>query len=194
MAILLAFSAPLAAVADAVEVSTYAQLAQAAANNETAIKIIKSIRFGASDAPVVFTNSVSITAQEGADYSLSRDTTDPGNTGRLIEVRDSGDEENPNTLTLENLTLSGGSAFMNGGAVSVLGNATLTNCAFSGNAALGNGGGLYVSGDATLTDTVFSDNTASTGGGAFIVGDATFEGDFTTFENNAARWVLPISA
>ena len=67
------------------------------------------------------------------------------------------------SLTLKNLTLSGGFSPTNGGAIAVSNAAlTLTNSVVSGNGAQGLGGGIYaLDSDVTLVDSVVSGNVTN---------------------------------
>ena len=81
------------------------------------------------------------------------------------------------TLTLENLTLTGGKATGTGdegsGGAIFTNNAstvTITNCIITGNEADTNGGGLNVKGTyTTITNCTFTGNTAKNGGGIYII-------------------------
>ena len=81
------------------------------------------------------------------------------------------------TLTLENLTLTGGKATGtgdagSGGAIYAKDASTvnITNCIITGNEADTNGGGLNVEGTpTTITNCIFTGNTAKNGGGIYII-------------------------
>ena len=81
------------------------------------------------------------------------------------------------TLTLENLTLTGGKATGtgdagSGGAIYAKDASTvnITNCIITGNEADTNGGGLNVEGTpTTITNCTFTGNTAKNGGGIYII-------------------------
>jgi hypothetical protein len=96
---------------------------------------------------------------------------------RIVEVSASGN------LTLKSVTLSNGSAALNGGGgILNAGAVTLTGSALSGNTAItGNGGGIYsghsASAAATFTSSTLSGNAATVGSGGGIYstgGTATF--------------------
>ncbi|MGI5068717.1 InlB B-repeat-containing protein [Treponema denticola] len=85
------------------------------------------------------------------------------------------------TLTLENLTLTGGKATGtgdagSGGAIYAKDASTvnITNCIITGNEAGTNGGGLNVEGTpTTITNCIFTGNTAKNGGGIYIMETST---------------------
>ena len=85
------------------------------------------------------------------------------------------------TLTLENLTLTGGKATgtgdaSSGGAIYAKDASTvnITNCTITGNEADTNGGGLNVEGTpTTITNCTFTGNTAKNGGGIYIMETST---------------------
>jgi predicted outer membrane repeat protein len=103
-------------------------------------------------------------------------------------------------LSLNNLTLSGGGAYVNagrpgiGGAIANFGVLTVTNCAFSNNTAQSSGGAIYNSFGATATiknsqfiaDRVFDflNPAAPLGGG--IYNDGTLSVFSSTFTGNSA--------
>jgi len=94
------------------------------------------------------------------------------------------DNENNDTLTITNCTVSGNTAGLGGGMFNG-GPLTIGSITVSGNSAA-NGGGIYNSGGgtATITDSTFSGNTASSGGGIFNIG--TFTITNSTLSNNSA--------
>ena len=85
------------------------------------------------------------------------------------------------TLTLKNLTLTGGKATGtqdagSGGAIFAR-DATvkIENCIITGNEAETNGGGLNVEGTpTTITNCIFTGNTAKNGGGIYIIGASSY--------------------
>ena len=73
------------------------------------------------------------------------------------------------TVTLNNCTISGNSAFNGGAMDNIEGSATLNNCTVSGNSATNDGGGLYNSFSTdTLTNCTVSGNSAEIGGGGLF--------------------------
>ena len=96
------------------------------------------------------------------------------------------------SLTLDNVTITGGHASggVGAGGVFVNGNATLTNSTISNNTAtnLGAVGGMFVNGGLTLTGSTISGNTAtaaSSQGGAFANGNVSLT-DSTISGNTGA--------
>ncbi len=84
--------------------------------------------------------------------------------------------DGPGTVTFDSLTLTGGNAAGNGGAINHLANtATLTvrNSTILGNQAALDGGGLFSQGPLNLINTTVQDNQAQRGGGLFNNGAAT---------------------
>jgi len=75
------------------------------------------------------------------------------------------------TLTLKDLTLTGGKADGAGGAIFASDAiVTITNCTITGNEAATNGGGLNIEGTpATITNCTFTRNTAKNGGGIYTI-------------------------
>jgi hypothetical protein len=96
-------------------------------------------------------------------------------------------EDDGGTLTLENLTITGGSLHAlgeaRGGGIDAEGNLSLDHVTVTGNTATGvlggRGGGGYVAGNATVTSSTVSGNTAAggrlifagLGGGLLVAGD-----------------------
>ena len=104
------------------------------------------------------------------------------------------------TLTLRNLTITGGQATTEcssvddgqGGGVHNQGTLNIESCTFVGNSATGmnactgNGGALYNAGTMSVVNSVFSNNSTKGYGGAILnSGTATITG--STFLNNAAQ-------
>jgi hypothetical protein len=94
-------------------------------------------------------------------------------------------------VTIENMTLTNGSA-SNGGAIGVVDqNLTLSGMTLAGNTAT-NGGAIYVSANATIAvnNSTITNNTASTGGGFDVVGtvgNATITINNSTLSNNTGQ-------
>ncbi len=82
------------------------------------------------------------------------------------------------TLTLSDVTITGGSGMNGGGVVAQDASIALTNVVLTGNAANNKGGGLFIrGGGGTLNNVEITDNSATLGGGAaFEVGT---DGDVT---------------
>ena len=100
-------------------------------------------------------------------------TIDAGGKWRIFDV-DNGDDTNASTVSIEDLTLTGGSAD-NGGAISSTEDLTLVEVTVTGNTASQDGGGIYNRGTINLDRSAVSRNTAGKdGGGLFSTGgDAT---------------------
>lgn len=78
------------------------------------------------------------------------------------------------SLTLENLTLTGGDSNFGGGVINY-GALKLVNVKVDGNEVSGHGGGIYNGGQLTVEDTNISNNTAGgLGGGVYTFTDADF--------------------
>jgi hypothetical protein len=82
---------------------------------------------------------------------------------RLVAVGRTGN------LTLQDVTLTGGASYWNGGGVFNRGGTiTLTQSTVTGNTATYSGGGVYaIDGTVTLTQSTVTGNTASSGGGVY---------------------------
>ncbi len=92
-----------------------------------------------------------------------------GNGSRVFNV-DDGSSSSTKTVSISGLTLAGGDASGNGGAIRNLENLTVTNSTISGNAATGNGGGIYSANhNLVVTGSTVSGNTAKYGGGIYCV-------------------------
>ena len=102
-------------------------------------------------------------------------TIDAQNAGRIFTVT--------GTLSLEDITLTGGMASDNGGAVFVNGgNLTVSNAIFRENKAT-NGGAIYVAGTANITNSVFISNDPDKGGAIYVAGTANIESNEFTSNN-----------
>ncbi|WP_204101765.1 MULTISPECIES: DUF4347 domain-containing protein, partial [Spirulina sp. CCY15215] len=93
------------------------------------------------------------------------------------------------TTTIQNLTISGGSAAGDGGGMYAKRSITLTNSTVSGNSASEEGGGLFVKNsgsDITLTNSTMSGNSAAGAGGGMYAnfGDITLTN--STVSGNSA--------
>ena len=130
---------------------------------------VKSIVFNCAPYPV----TIALTGPKTISSSLIIDggnliTLQSNGTFRLFDVS--------GTLTLKNLTLTGGSSPTCGGAVHVNGpnySLVLNGVRITGNSSAGNGGGLCVEqgGGATITNSQFNANHANgSGGGVYITG------------------------
>jgi parallel beta-helix repeat protein len=79
--------------------------------------------------------------------------------------------ENPVTVNIDSLTITGGNAGNGGGILTdVFTILNLMNSAVSNNSAVGPGGGIYCSeGEVHLTNSTVSDNSAASGGGGIWI-------------------------
>jgi hypothetical protein len=101
---------------------------------------------------------------------------------RIVTVTSTG------SLTLQTLTLSGGYAYDNGGAINNLGTLVIDKATVSGNTA-SNGGAVYNYRYSSLTITngsAISNNRSSTGGGIFNAPDSTVTITNSTLSGNSA--------
>lgn len=116
---------------------------------------------------IVIDKNLTIKKADGATSAVLNANT----MSRIFKVKEG------ETLTLENLTLTGGKATGTGdegsGGAIFTNNAstvTITNCIITGNEAATNGGGLNVKGTyTTITNCTFTGNTAKNGGGIYII-------------------------
>ena len=116
---------------------------------------------------IVINENLTIKGETGAE----NDILDASEMSRIFKVASG------KTLTLKNLTLTGGKATGTGDAGS--GGAIfardaseikIENCIITGNEADTNGGGIYVEGTpTTITNCIFTGNTAKNGGGIYII-------------------------
>ncbi|MCU0463692.1 MAG: hypothetical protein MUF38_03890 [Anaerolineae bacterium] len=116
----------------------------------------------------------------GTGATLSRDSTAPN--FRFLELRSGA------VVSLENLTLTGGSSSnLSGGAIYVLNsNLSLERVTMSSNVTLSEGGGLFADGSTlTIRDSTFTNNT-SPRGGALAVQFITLNMVNTTVAGNMA--------
>jgi len=91
-------------------------------------------------------------------------------------------------LTLNNVTISGGSA-SHGGAVRNESTLTVINSTFSNNSATSGGGAIYSAGKATVTDSTFFNNSSPQGGAIWNNDSNAYEMTVSnsTFYNNTAE-------
>jgi predicted outer membrane repeat protein len=105
-------------------------------------------------------------------------TIDAQNAGRIFTVT--------GTLSLEDITLTGGMVEDNGGAVFVNGgNLTVSNAIFRENKAT-NGGAIYVAGTANIESNQFTSNNATYGGAIYVNSASDVSISSNTFEGNTA--------
>jgi hypothetical protein len=118
---------------------------------------------------------------QGNGRTIRRVPSDPDQF-RLLAINAYGN------LTLNNVTLTGGHAQGNGGAVmNASGALTINNSTLSGNTA-GQGGGIYsFHGDLQITDSALSDNAAHAGGAMNLFATAATIADSAFSGNTAAQ-------
>ena len=113
---------------------------------------------------------------DGSGQSI---TVDGASTFQILTVNSGA------TLTVENLTMSDGSATL-GGGIENEGTLTVSNCTFSGDIGTdgGDGGAIYNTGVLTVTNSTFSGNSAGSGGA--LDNHATLTITSSTFSGNSA--------
>ena len=118
----------------------------------------------------------------GTDQNwFSSPTVNSGATAVFTDLAFSGSRlVNAGTATMTDSSISGESAYVNGGAIDNTGTLDLTGCAFTGNTSYD--GAIFNGGTATMTDCTFSGNSGRKGGGLFNGGTANLTG--CTFSGN----------
>ncbi len=119
----------------------------------------------------------------GADKDLA--VIDAMGSSRAFSVKPTGE------LTLERLTVAGGNADGNGGAIEVAGVLSINSSALSRNHAKGHGGAIATIDDASVyvVGTVVDHNIAELGGGAIaILNDSQATVDQSTLNHNTASY------
>ncbi|MFQ5526722.1 MAG: choice-of-anchor Q domain-containing protein [Thermoanaerobaculia bacterium] len=99
---------------------------------------------------------------DGRGFAIERASSAPA--FRILDVSPNGD------LTLEDVTIAGGSVSARGGGIHTRGILALTNSTVTGNESRNRGGGIYARGvdeavEVTLVNSIVSKNTARRGGG-----------------------------
>ena len=157
---------------------------------ENAWKILKTKAEGPNGPGTIIING-EITATNAADnfgeITISRNITIKGKTDKSSDKLNANKTEgskpahrifvvkNGATLTLENLTLTGGRDESTGGGGAVLanGNLIITNCDVTDNQTGANGGGIYAMGTLAMENCTLNNNkvnyTHASGGGAVFV-------------------------
>src|SRR5262249_21161365 len=107
---------------------------------------------GANGLPVVLARVTLL----GAGADINRPADAPWM--RLLEVASTGN------LTIQRLTLNGGSSALGGGMLLHLGNTTIRASALVANTATGNGGAILNRGKLTVFNTTFTANSGHDGG------------------------------
>ena len=137
------------------------------ADNNAVITIDGEIKAtsGENAGQIEINTNLTIKRADGASSAV----LDANKISRIFKVKEG------KTLTLENLTLTGGKADGTGeagsGGAIYASNATvkIKNCIITDNKAEENGGGIYVESTyTTITNCIFTNNTAKNGGGIYI--------------------------
>jgi len=100
---------------------------------------------------------------------------------RVLEQQDSG------MVTLSNITVTGGDADGDGGALDTPGDVVVTGSVIAGNASNSEGGAFEVNGDLSVTGSLISDNTAAGSGGAIAGHGVTTLTDSTMTGNSSGN-------
>jgi hypothetical protein len=148
------------------------------ANANVTLSAIDNNDLGATGLPVI----TSIVTIEGNGATIARQGSAPA--FRLMAVGNSGE------LTLQRVTLSGGSSSGSGGGISNAGGLTVENSTISGNTA-NDGGGIYNSGALgigsgflSINNSTISGNTANDGGGIYNSGALGIGSGFLSINNS----------
>lgn len=88
------------------------------------------------------------------------------------------------SLTVERVTISGGSASRGGGAIQSNGSVTVLNSTLKGNSSPDTGGAIYTHGSVTINNSTLTDNSSDRGGAVFALGAIAIEN--STVTNNVA--------
>ena len=109
--------------------------------------------------PLAMVDHVSLSGESESGVILDGE----GQSGVMVFYQEQG-------ITVENLTITGGSARYGGGLYIWNSSPTLTHVTVSGNTATGNGGGLYIKdGSPALTNVTVTGNMAHYEGGGFLL-------------------------
>ena len=154
-------------------------------SDDNAWRLLKKVVKIADDgATITIDGRIEATTDEDnrGQIEINENLTIKGETGAENDILDASEMsrifkvKNGKTLTLKNLTLTGGKADGTqvadtcGGAI-YASNATvkIENCIITDNKAKENGGGIYVESTyTTITNCIFTNNTAKNGGGIYI--------------------------
>lgn len=163
-ALLVGYLLGLSLPADAATVSTEAELQAAVANpGETSVVLANSVDLTCAGGGDLDRNSAAALTLAGKGFTIRQ--TCPGE--RVIEQAGAG------ALTLEEVTLTGGSTAATGGGVLSGGSVTLVRSSVVGNSA-SSGAGVFASGPITaLASTVAGNTAVNIGGGLEVIGGAS---------------------
>ena len=198
-------------------VSTWAELAEAAADGQTEIVVTADITRADAEETVVFSTAVALQSAEGKSYTID------GNGGQGICIQGT-DADTPleglsvvKDLTFQNCDAqaayadlhasgAGGALFVQGdlrvgncvfvnntanigGAICTDGGSlTMVNCTLTGNEGVTGGGVCAYSGDMALENCVFTENTAEYYGGGAYVYTGDLQVSGCTFTENETQY------
>jgi hypothetical protein len=149
------------------------------ANANVTLSAVDNTTFGPTGLPLI-TSRITI---EGNGATIARQAN--ASPLRLLTVANSGN------LTLQSVTLSGGSSSGNGGGIENSGILTIKNSTISGNASSFGGGLSNFNGSLTIENSTISGNSANQGGGIFNSADRPIAGSLTitnsTISGNTAN-------
>ena len=142
----------------------------------------KAVEIADDGATITINGEIKASVGNCGEIEINKNLTIKGKTGAENDILDANTMSrifkvaSGKTLTLENLTLTGGKATGtgdagSGGAIYAKDASTvnITNCTITGNEADTNGGGIYVESTyTTITNCIFTKNTARDGGGIYI--------------------------
>ena len=167
-------AAPAAAAAAAVE--TEQELRDAFGDADvTSIVLHNNIDLTDCVEGEVYRDSVNDVVLDGAGHTIEQTCDNQ----RILSL------EGESTLTLQNVTLTGGFASGNGGAVITDGGVVVTDTTLTGNEASGHAGAIRADGSVTLTNATVTNNESGSNGGAInALGDVTITA--STFTGNIA--------
>jgi predicted outer membrane repeat protein len=181
---------PLGPTAAHAQTETVTVCSEGSAFNPVSGTLRYVIASAASGDTVAFSCSGTITLSSdgGGPISIGNTLTIEG--GGRITLHSDGSTQlfsvtGTGNLTLNNLTVSGGTA-SNGGAVDSSGVLTINGSTFSGNTAAGSGGAINSSGTLTINNSTFSGNKANGGNGGALATSGALTVTNSTFSGNSA--------
>ena len=161
--------------------------AVAEGNNNAWTLLKNAVKVADHNAIITIDGKITASKDNWGEIEIDETLTIEGKTGPDKDILDANKMSrifkvaSGKTLTLKNLTLTGGKATGtgdagSGGAIYAKDASTvnITNCIITGNEAAKNGGGLNVEGTpTTITNCTFTGNTAKNGGGIYIMETST---------------------
>ncbi|MCC6491679.1 MAG: right-handed parallel beta-helix repeat-containing protein [Pirellulales bacterium] len=145
---------------------------------------------------LVVNESLTILGPPAGQLTIDSSSSDPtpseqrGDGARLFRIEPAPAKHDspgpPPAVRLTNLTLVGGDAPGDGGAITAVGDLDLDNMHFAANAAAGSGGAISAVGSAHIVNSTFADNQAlgGSGGAIWITGDLVLRD--SQFDGNRA--------